>query len=218
MGISRILPTFDEEIALRKQGYKLIAGIDEAGRGPLAGPVVAAAVIIPDSFNASWLSDIRDSKQLKPQQREVLFSCMQNTEIVLSYGLTSSQEIDAIGIVAATRKAMLLAVRHLSNRPDFLLVDALPIPQSEIPFKSIIKGDQKCISIAAASIVAKVTRDRIMVEEDTRYPGYDFAVHKGYPTRAHLEHIERLGPCSIHRRSFSPVKAIINRSDGYITD
>mgnify|MGYP001359979168 CR=1 FL=1 len=218
MGISRILPTFDEEIALRRQGCKLIAGIDEAGRGPLAGPVVAAAVIIPDSFNASWLSDIRDSKQLKPQQREVLFSYMQDTEIVLSYGLTSSREIDDIGIVAATRKAMLLAVQQLSNRPDFLLVDALPIPQSGIPFKSIIKGDQRCISIAAASIVAKVTRDRIMLEEDIRYPGYGFAVHKGYPTRTHIKHLERLGPCQIHRRSFSPVKAIISRGDRHITD
>jgi ribonuclease HII len=203
-------PTFAEELALHSQGYHLIAGIDEAGRGPLAGPVVAGAVVLPTGFNPPWLTAVRDSKQLTPRQRDTLFSCIQEAGIAWASGVVSPQEVDSLGIVPATRKAMLLAVQHLPARPGFLLIDALPLPQSGTPFKAIIKGDQLCLSIAAASIVAKVTRDRIMVEEDARYPGYAFAVHKGYPTRAHLEHLQRLGPCPIHRRSFAPVRALLD--------
>ena len=210
MGISFSPPTFVEEAALHSRGYNLIAGIDEAGRGPLAGPVVAGAVVLPDGFTAPWLTGIRDSKQLTPRQRDMLFSCIQESGIAWASGVVSPQEVDSLGIVPATRKAMLLAVKHLPTHPDFLLIDALPMPQSGTPFKAIIKGDQHCLSIAAGSIVAKVTRDRIMIEEGEKYPGYDFAVHKGYPTRAHLEQLRHLGPCPIHRRSFAPVKALLD--------
>jgi len=210
MGISSPPPTFTEESALRSQGHHLIAGIDEAGRGPLAGPVVAGAVVVPDDFSPPWLTDVRDSKQLTPRQRDKLFSCIQEAGVAWASGVVSPQEVDSLGIVAATRKAMLLAVQDLPEHPSFLLIDALPLPQSGTPFKAIVKGDQRCLSIAAASIVAKVTRDRIMVEEDVRYPGYAFAVNKGYPTRAHIEHLQRLGPCLIHRRSFAPVRALLD--------
>ena len=124
--------------------------------------------------------------------------------------MVSSQEVDSLGIVPATRKAMLMAVQQLPTQPDFLLIDALPLSQSGTPFKAIVKGDQRCLSIAAGSIVAKVTRDRIMIEEDVRYPGYAFAINKGYPTRAHMEHLQRLGPCPIHRRSFAPVRDLLD--------
>jgi ribonuclease HII len=210
MGVSFPPPTFVEESVLYRQGYRLIAGIDEAGRGPLAGPVVAGAVIFPDDFNPPWLNGIRDSKQLSPGRRDKLFSCIQESGIAWGSGVVSHQDIDSLGIVPATRKAMILAMQHLPERPDFLLVDALPISQSGMAFKAIIKGDQRSLSIAAASIVAKVTRDRIMVEEDLTYPGYDFALHKGYPTRAHMESLQRLGPCPIHRRSFAPVRALVD--------
>ena len=203
-------PTFAEETALHSQGFHLVAGVDEAGRGPLAGPVVAGAVVLPGDFSAPWLTAVRDSKQLTPRQRDVLFSCIQESGIAWASGVVSPQEVDSLGIVAATRKAMLLAIQHLPTHPDFLLIDALPLPQSGTPFKAIVKGDQRCLSIAAGSIVAKVTRDRIMVEEDVTYPGYAFAVHKGYPTRAHLEHLQRLGPCPIHRLSFAPVRALLD--------
>ena len=210
MGNSSPPPTFVEESVLHSQGYHLIAGIDEAGRGPLAGPVVAGAVVFPNDFSPLWLSDIRDSKQLTPRQRDTLFSCIQEAGVSWGSGVVSSQEVDSLGIVAATRKAMLLAVQHLPAYPSFLLIDALPLPQSGTPFKAIVRGDQRCLSIAAGSIVAKVTRDRIMVEEDVKYPGYAFAVNKGYPTRAHIEHLQRLGPCPIHRRSFAPVRALLD--------
>ncbi len=209
MGAQFTPPTFVEESVLHRLGYNLIAGIDEAGRGPLAGPVVAGAVIFPDGFNQQWLNGIRDSKQLSPGRRETLFSCIQESGIAWGVGIVSSQDIDSLGIVPATRKAMILAMHNLPERPDFLLIDALPIAQSGMPFKAIVKGDQRSLSIAAASIVAKVTRDRIMVEENVIYPGYDFAVHKGYPTRAHIENLQRLGPCQIHRRSFSPVRSLV---------
>lgn len=123
--------------------------------------------------------------------------------------MVSSQEVDSLGIVPATRKAMLMAVQQLPTQPDFLLIDAMPLPQGGTPFKAIVKGDQRCLSIAAGSIVAKVTRDRIMIEEDVRYPGYAFAINKGYPTRTHMEHLQQLGPCPIHRRSFAPVRDLL---------
>ena len=217
MGTSFSLPTFVEETALRSLGYRLIAGIDEAGRGPLAGPVVAGAVVIPDGFSAPWLNDLRDSKQLSPHQRDVLFSCIEESGIAWASGVVSPEEIDSLGVVCATRNAMLTALKYLPERPDFLLIDALTLSESNTPFKAIVKGDQRCLSIAAGSIVAKVTRDRIMIEEGYRYPGYDFAVHKGYPTRAHLEHLQCLGPCPIHRRSFAPVRALLNGTIASIT-
>ena len=215
MGYSSPPPTFAEELALYARGYHLIAGIDEVGRGPLAGPLVAAAVVLPLNFNLPWLSGVRDSKQITPRQREAIFSHIQESGLAWATGIVSPQEVDSSGITAATKNAMLQAVHLLPQRPSFLLIDALPLPESGMPHKAIIKGDQLCLSIAAASIVAKVTRDRMMEEEDLRYPGYGFAAHKGYHTRAHLEHLHRLGPSPIHRRSFAPVRAV---SDGESTE
>ena len=208
MGTSSPPPTFAEETALHNRGYRLIAGIDEAGRGPLAGPVVAGAAVIPTGFSAPWLAHVRDSKQLTPRRRESLFRDIRETDMAWSAGVVSAVEVDSLGIVAATRKAMLLAIQALPEPPGFLLIDAVPLPESGIPYKAIIRGDQICLSIAAASIIAKVTRDRMMTEEDARYPGYGFAANKGYPTRAHLERLHALGPCPIHRRSFGPVRAV----------
>ena len=201
-------PTFAEELALHAQGYHPVAGIDEAGRGPLAGPLVAATVVLPPYFNLPWLSEVRDSKQLSPRQRERLACHIREAGLAWGTGLVSPGDVDAMGLIAATKRAMLLAVKHLPVPPSYLLIDAQPLPESGLPHKAIIKGDQRCLSIAAASIMAKTTRDRMMIEEDARYPGYGFAAHKGYPTRAHLEYLRRLGPSPIHRYSFAPVRAI----------
>ena len=200
------IPTFAEEERLRAQGYRLIAGIDEAGRGPLAGPVVAAAVILPPEERPSWLSLVRDSKQLTPSQREAVFDCMMESGIAFGVGVVSHEVIDERGIAPATRLAMRHAIEQLSIRPDYLLIDYLRLPGVRIPQKGVVDGDSICVSIAAASIVAKVTRDRLMVELDGRYPGYGLAQHKGYGTREHLEALQKLGPCPIHRKTFQPVR------------
>lgn len=199
-------PTFVEEERLRAQGYTLIAGIDEAGRGPLAGPVVAAAVILPLENRPSWLRLIRDSKQLTPQKREFVFDCIQGDGASFGVGIVSHNVIDEQGIVAATRQAMRYATEQLSTRPDFLLVDYLRLPNVRLPQKSITNGDNLSLSIAAASIVAKVTRDRLMVELDRQFPGYGLARNKGYGTFEHLVALQRLGPCPIHRKTFAPVR------------
>ena len=206
-----MLPTFDEERRLEAQGYHLIAGIDEVGRGALAGPVVAAAVILPISRGSSrtaptWLSSVRDSKQLSPKKRESLFEKIQAGAIAVGVGMVSPEEIDAYGIVKATRQAMCLAVKQLPTPPDFLLIDALTLPQIPLPQRGIIHGDQLSFSIACASIIAKVTRDRYMIELDRIYPGYGLARHKGYATPQHLLNLRQSGPCPIHRRSFAPVR------------
>ena len=189
-------------------GYRAVAGVDEAGRGPLAGPVVAGAAVLPPDYRAPWLAGVRDSKQLTPKRRETLFRHIRESGIAWSSGVVSSEDVDSLGIVAATKKAMLMAIRGLPAEPGYLLIDAVKLPESGISYKAIVKGDQKCMSIAAASIVAKVTRDGLMAEEDAKYPGYGFATHKGYPTRAHMERLRSLGPCPIHRRSFAPVRAV----------
>ena len=196
-----------EEKALYLQGYRYIAGIDEAGRGPLAGPVVAAAVILPKRIKLSnWVDKVKDSKLLTPSQREYLFDLIK--EMVVSYGIgmISSQTIDIQGIAKATRLAMKQAVDQLSPSADYLLIDYFRLPEVKLPQKGVIEGDSICFSIACASIIAKVTRDRVMVEFDKIYPGYGLADHKGYGTRRHLECLQRLGPCPIHRRSFQPVQ------------
>ena len=195
-------------MTLRALGHRAVAGVDEAGRGPLAGPVVAGAVVLPVEYRPSWLDSVRDSKQLTAKQRETLFSRIRESGIGWSAGVVSPEDVDALGIVPATREVMLRAIRGLPEPPGFLLIDAVKLPESGLPFKAIVKGDRKCLSIAAASIVAKVTRDRLMVEEDARHPGYGFAAHKGYPTREHLERLRSLGPCPIHRRSFAPVRDV----------
>jgi ribonuclease HII len=199
-------PTFDEENAVWQTGYRYIAGIDEVGRGPLAGPVVAAAVILPGDFAADWKHLVNDSKQLSPALREELFPYI--IEIAISYGVGQSdvKTIDSRGIAKATRLAMKKAVDQLTPSPDFLLVDYLFIPEIKLPQKGITHGDCLSFSIACASIIAKVTRDRLMVELDKIYPEYKFAEHKGYGTRAHIECLQRLGPSPIHRCSFQPVR------------
>jgi ribonuclease HII len=200
------VPTFAEEEKLIAQGYKFIAGIDEVGRGPLAGPVVAAAVILPLEERPSWLSKVRDSKQLKPSQRESIFDCLMESGIAFGVGMVPPEVIDERGIAPSTRLAMRRAIEKLSTRPDYLLIDYMRLPGIRIPQKGVVDGDSICISVAAASIVAKVTRDRHMVEMDSQFPGYGLAQHKGYGTAEHLEALQRLGPCPIHRKTFMPVR------------
>jgi ribonuclease HII len=201
-------PTFAKERELSAQGYRFIAGIDEVGRGALAGPVVAAAVILPLENDFAWLSRVRDSKQLTPRRREQIFELIQQSRIATGIGMASHTDIDAIGIVKATRMAMGRAVRELTSPPDSLIIDALSLPEIPLPQWGIVRGDQSSLSIACASIVAKVTRDCYMTELDHSYPGYGLARHKGYGTRQHLLSLRHLGSCPIHRRSFAPVRRL----------
>ena len=204
-------PTFAEERRLAAGGFHHIAGIDEAGRGPLAGPVVAAAVVLSLDLAAAWLTRVRDSKQLTEKVRQTLFDHIHQDAIAVGVGITPSEDIDRIGIVPATRRAMRLAVENLMPPPEAILVDYMTLPEIELPQRGITGGDRLCLSIACASIVAKVTRDRMMAGLDEDHPGYGFARHKGYGTREHVASLKRLGPCPIHRRSFSPVRAVIGQ-------
>ena len=179
--------------------YELICGIDEAGRGPLAGPVVAGAVILPKDCEILGLND---SKKLSEKKRELLYDEIYEKAVAIGIGMSSEKVIDEINILQATYKAMQQAISKLSVKPDLLLNDAVTIPEVDIEQVPIIKGDAKSASIAAASIVAKVTRDRMMKEYDAVYPGYDFAKNKGYGTKAHIEGIKKQGICDIHRRTF----------------
>ena len=185
-------------------GYLNIAGVDEVGRGALAGPVVAAAVILPldDTFN--WFKLVRDSKELTPSKRNVLYSLIYQEAPSTAVGIIESHIIDSIGIFKATKLAMCQAVEQLTCPPDFLLIDALTLPHLRIKQKGIIRGDKLCLSIACASIIAKVTRDRIMEKLDTIHPGYNLSKHKGYCTRQHCACLKQLGPSPIHRQSFAP--------------
>jgi len=196
------------ERELYNEGIDLIAGVDEVGRGPLAGPVVAASVILPKDFS---IPRINDSKKLSAKQREQLYEEIMERAIAVGIGVVSNEEIDRLNIYQATQKAMVQAIENLSVTPEFLLIDALEIPVF-IPQQKIIKGDEKSISIASASIVAKVYRDRLMAEYSRKYPHFHFEKNAGYGTKEHLEALERYGPCPIHRKSFSPVKEIIGRS------
>ena len=204
-------PSFAEEKMLQVRGYQHIAGIDEVGRGSLAGPVVAAAVILPGPIDTPWLNQVKDSKQLSPARRESLFHHIGKVAISIGIGVVPHQIIDARGIVRATRLAMKLAVDQLSSPPEFLLIDYLRLPEVPLPQKGITNGDCLCFSIACASIMAKVSRDDMMREFDGTYPGYGLAQHKGYGTKEHLACLRRLGPSPIHRRSFRPVKGIIQQ-------
>lgn len=195
-------PSLAEERGLNVWGYRFIAGIDEVGRGPLAGPVVAAAVILPPDLDAPWLDLVRDSKKLTAKRRESLLPSILGMALGVGVGLAFPEDIDAVGIMAATRHAMCSAVELLPHPPDFLLIDHVGLPGLPIPQKSITRGDSLCLSIACASIVAKVSRDRIMIAMDEAYPGYGFARNKGYATREHLEGLRCLGPCPIHRKCF----------------
>ncbi len=186
-------------------GYKVIAGVDEAGRGPLAGPVVSAAVILPENFD---VPGINDSKKLSEKKREALFPVIQKRAIAFGIGLADHKEIDQINILQASLLSMKRAVEALSVTPDYLLVDGKFNIACTIDQRSVIKGDALSLSIAAASILAKVTRDRIMADLDLQYPEYGFKRHKGYPTKAHKDAILTHGPCPVHRRSFKGVKDI----------
>lgn len=191
-----------EKIA-RSQGFLRIAGVDEVGRGPLAGPVMAAAVILPPGMQ---IPGIDDSKKLSPLKREILFDVITAKALAIGTGTVEPEIIDSINILQATRLAMLNAVRQLSPPPDFLLIDGITPINTTISQKTVKKGDSLSLSIAAASIIAKVTRDRLMTEMDRLYPGYGFAGHKGYGSALHLEAIRKLGPSPIHRLSFGGVK------------
>ena len=204
-------PSFDEEKRLKAQGYRLIAGIDEVGRGSLAGPVVAAAAILPGNVTAPWRDRVNDSKLLSPRTRELLSTGIHQIAISIGIGIIDHEVIDAQGIVTATRMAMKLAIDRLSPSPDFLLIDFLSLPEVPLPQTGIVNGDGRCFSIACASIIAKVARDRLMTEYDRIYPGYGLARHKGYGTREHLACLSRLGPCQIHRKSFHPVRGAMKR-------
>lgn len=203
---ARLLELTSYEREARAQGYRQIAGIDEAGRGPLAGPVVAAACIIPDGL---LFSGVNDSKQLSAKQRYALYETLTNhPDIVYGIGQADPEEIDRVNIYQATILAMYRAIEALPCLPDYLLVDGMKLPYPMIPSIKLIKGDTLSQSIAAASIIAKETRDRLMGEFHLQWPHYSFDAHKGYGTAKHIEALERHGPCPIHRRSFEPVKSL----------
>jgi len=199
------------ERLLRARGFTWIAGIDEAGRGPLAGPVVAAAVVLPEKFRHRVLTD---SKQLSPRQRELLYSEITlHTGTVWGVAAVEPVEIDRVNILRATHLAMQLAVAQLTPAPDHVLIDGLPVRGFPIAQTALVQGDTLSFSIAAASVIAKVTRDRMMLDFDTQFPHYGFAQHKGYGTELHLERLRQHGPCPIHRRSFLPVRQAEFRFD-----
>ena len=188
-----------KEYERKYEKCRYICGIDEVGRGPLAGPVVAAAVILPKDCDIYYLND---SKQLTEKKREALYDEIMEKAVAVGIGYADQSVIDAINILQADYEAMRIALSKLSVKPDVLLNDAVTIPKIDIPQVPIIKGDTKSVSIAAASIIAKVTRDRFMVDMDKVYPGYDFANNKGYGSARHIQAIKEIGPCEIHRRTF----------------
>ena len=196
------------EIELYKQGINYIAGIDEVGRGPLIGPVVTAAVILPKDF---YDERINDSKKLTEKKRELLYDVIMENAISVGIGMSTNEVIDEINILEATKKAMLEAINNLSITPEHLLIDAVKL-DTKIPQTPIIKGDAKSLSIAAASIIAKVTRDRMLIEMDKKYPEYDFKHNKGYGTKKHIEAIYKYGVLKEHRKSFEPIKSIVEKS------
>jgi len=198
------------EKRLSSSGYKLIAGIDEAGRGPLAGPVVAGAVILK---SLNFHEDVDDSKKLSPGKREKAYLEIMEKAIV-GVGIIGEKEIDEINIYRATIRAMEEAVANLERAPDYILVDGMMRLVTKCPVKCIVRGDSLSLSIAAASIIAKVTRDRLMLKYHETYPQYGFAKHKGYPTRFHRLALQKHGPSPIHRFSFRPVKALSRYSRG----
>ena len=194
------MPSFEYETSAKQKGYTFVCGVDEAGRGPLAGPVVVGAVVLPrDSF----IEGINDSKKISEKKREVLYETITNEAISYGVGVVSQDKIDDINILNATKLALTMALKELKVKPDLIIVDALDkIDTLGIPYISMVKGDAKIYSVAAASIIAKVTRDRMMQEWDAIYPAYGFAKHKGYGTAFHIEAIKENGLCLIHRRSF----------------
>jgi len=199
---------YEFEDALRDEGVLIVAGVDEVGRGPLAGPVVAGAVILNP---ADVIAGIDDSKKLTAKARERLAVQIRNRALAWSVAYVWQDEIDAINIYRASRKAMMLALEGLSIRPQHVLSDAMPLPDSAVPFTAIIHGDARSASIGAASIIAKVERDAFMADMDKIHPGYGFRNNKGYPTAAHLSALSALGASPIHRRTYAPVRAVLER-------
>ena len=203
-----VVPTSDRERQLHEEGDWPVAGVDEAGRGALAGPVVAGAVVSDWCHSEPWHDEVRDSKQLTSAKRERLFTFILSSSLSVGVGIISSEEIDRIGIAAATRKAMHHALQSLTTAPACVLIDWFTLPMLRTRQEGVPGGDARCLSIACASIVAKVTRDHIMVDLDQQYQGYGFAAHKGYGTAAHLRHLAERGTTPVHRITFRPVRLI----------
>ncbi len=196
------------EEKLYDDGYELICGVDEAGRGPLAGPLVVAACILPPFLR---IEGINDSKQLSSKKRSELYKIIVKQAISYNIVFISEKDIDELNIYQATKKGMLEAIQGLSQVPDYVLIDAMPLGELKSPHDSLVHGDARCASIAAASILAKVTRDEYMEKMDIKYPNYGFKRHKGYGTKAHFEALEKYGPCPIHRKTFAPVSKYYNK-------
>ena len=196
------------ENELYSKGYKLIGGIDEVGRGPLVGPVVTACVILPEDFA---LDGLTDSKKLSEKKRDMFYDIIMEKEISVGIGIMDEDVIDKVNIYEATKLAMYQAVDNMSVKPDYILIDAMKLDKLDVPSTSIIKGDLKSITISAASVIAKVTRDRMMYELDKKYPMYKFAKNKGYPTKDHIEAISKYGILKEHRKTFKPVTEHVNR-------
>ena len=199
---------YEYERNLIKQGIKLIAGVDEVGRGPLVGPVVTAAVILPVNYK---LEGLTDSKKLTPKKRDKFYDIIMKDAISVSIGMKDNNVIDEVNIYEATKLAMMDAINGLNIRPEHVLIDAMPLDIS-IPHISIIKGDAKSLSIAAASVIAKVTRDRMMDELDKKYPMYNYKKNKGYPTKEHIEAINKYGIIDGYRKTYGPVKEVIEKN------
>ena len=206
----RVAELYKFEDETRSHGYKLIAGVDEAGRGSLVGPLTVAAVILPNDI---YLPRLNDSKKLTPKIREKLFDEIKEIAVAWSCVSVSVEEIDTLNVYQATLKGMQRAVKKLSPAPDFVLTDAMKVDFEDIPTNAIIHGDRLAASIAAASIIAKVTRDRLADEWSKIYPGYGFEKNRGYGTKSHIAAIKNIGYSDIHRRSFNPVKSMINRGE-----
>lgn len=194
------MPDYEFEKAAVNSGFSCICGVDEAGRGPLAGPVCAAAVILPEG---AVIAGLDDSKKLTEKKREKLYDIIKQTAVAYSVAYGTLEEIETVNILEATYLAMNRAIEGLNVKPDFALIDGNRVPRGiKIPCETIVKGDSKSMSVAAASVLAKVTRDRLMLEYDKKYPEYNFKKHKGYGTKEHTELIKQYGPCEIHRLSF----------------
>lgn len=200
---------YSYEKKLWNNGINYIAGVDEVGRGPLIGPVVTACVILPKDF---ILDGLTDSKKLSEKKRELYYSYIMEHALSVSIGLMDEKVIDEVNIYEATKLAMYQAIKNSIVTPEHVLIDAMKLEDLQIPSTSIIKGDSKSISIAAASVIAKVTRDRMMIELDKKYPMYGFKSHKGYPTKKHVEAIEKYGLIDGYRRTFKPVSEIVNKN------
>lgn len=205
---AQLRPSTRFERGLARYGVRFVAGLDEAGRGALAGPVVAAAVVLPrdDAQLKSALIEVRDSKEMTPAARAQAFVLIQEVALASSVGVADNVEVDSYGIIQATRLAMMRALRPLAPAPEHLLLDYMILPDWPTPQTSLVRGDARVLSIAAASVLAKVTRDRMMSDYDQHFPGYSLTSNKGYGTRAHKGALKKLGPCPIHRKSYAPIR------------